>query len=184
MGTAIPAVEQNVSRALSLVQRAYVLESGNVDHARYQHRAANKQAGAGGVSGDLVNTTASWFEKRASAPSHEGLRPLLRSAKRRLEDESPDLNQLTAVRFGRRFRTSVETHPSASSIREPHRIAADFDLASRRQLPGTSQLGDDFSSSTPRASRKGGIGIGRLRAGDIRQRAVLQIENKTVVGVG
>jgi branched-chain amino acid transport system ATP-binding protein len=30
MGTAILLVEQNVSRALSLVQRAYVLESGNV----------------------------------------------------------------------------------------------------------------------------------------------------------
>src|SRR5258708_13914630 len=30
MGTAILLAEQNVSRALSLVQRAYVLESGNV----------------------------------------------------------------------------------------------------------------------------------------------------------
>jgi branched-chain amino acid transport system ATP-binding protein len=30
MGTAILLVEQNVSRALSMVQRAYVLESGKV----------------------------------------------------------------------------------------------------------------------------------------------------------
>ena len=30
MGTAVLLVEQNVSRALSLVQRAYVLESGKV----------------------------------------------------------------------------------------------------------------------------------------------------------
>jgi branched-chain amino acid transport system ATP-binding protein len=30
MGTAILLVEQNVSRALTLVQRAYVLESGKV----------------------------------------------------------------------------------------------------------------------------------------------------------
>ena len=35
MGTAILLVEQNVSRALSLVQRAYVLESGTRHHARH-----------------------------------------------------------------------------------------------------------------------------------------------------
>ena len=44
MGTAILLVEQNVSRALSLVQRAYVLESGNVImHGTSEQLANNKQ---------------------------------------------------------------------------------------------------------------------------------------------
>ena len=44
MGTAILLVEQNVSRALSLVQRAYVLESGNVImHGTSEELANNKQ---------------------------------------------------------------------------------------------------------------------------------------------
>ena len=44
MGTAILLVEQNVSRALSLVQRAYVLESGNVImHGTSAELADNKQ---------------------------------------------------------------------------------------------------------------------------------------------
>ena len=44
MGTAVLLVEQNVSRALSLVQRAYVLESGNVImHGTSQELANNKQ---------------------------------------------------------------------------------------------------------------------------------------------
>jgi branched-chain amino acid transport system ATP-binding protein len=44
MGTAILLVEQNVSRALSLVQRAYVLESGNVTlHGNSAELANNKQ---------------------------------------------------------------------------------------------------------------------------------------------
>jgi branched-chain amino acid transport system ATP-binding protein len=44
MGTAILLVEQNVSRALSLVQRAYVLESGNVImHGTSTELANNKQ---------------------------------------------------------------------------------------------------------------------------------------------
>ena len=44
MGTAILLVEQNVSRALSLVQRAYVLESGNVImHGSSSELADNKQ---------------------------------------------------------------------------------------------------------------------------------------------
>jgi branched-chain amino acid transport system ATP-binding protein len=44
MGTAILLVEQNVSRALSLVQRAYVLESGNVImHGSSAELANNKQ---------------------------------------------------------------------------------------------------------------------------------------------
>jgi branched-chain amino acid transport system ATP-binding protein len=41
MGTAILLVEQNVSRALSLVARAYVLESGNVIMHGTSHELAN-----------------------------------------------------------------------------------------------------------------------------------------------
>jgi branched-chain amino acid transport system ATP-binding protein len=44
MGTAILLVEQNVSRALSLVDRAYVLESGRVImHGNSEELAGNKQ---------------------------------------------------------------------------------------------------------------------------------------------
>ena len=44
MGTAILLVEQNVSRALTLVQRAYVLESGKVImHGTSAGLANNKQ---------------------------------------------------------------------------------------------------------------------------------------------
>jgi branched-chain amino acid transport system ATP-binding protein len=47
MGTAILLVEQNVSRALALVQRAYVLESGNVVmHGTSSELANNKQVQA------------------------------------------------------------------------------------------------------------------------------------------
>ncbi len=47
MGTAILLVEQNVSRALSLVQRAYVLESGTVImHGSSDELANNKQVQA------------------------------------------------------------------------------------------------------------------------------------------
>jgi len=47
MGTAILLVEQNVSRALSLVQRAYVLESGRVImHGASAELANNKQVQA------------------------------------------------------------------------------------------------------------------------------------------
>ena len=47
MGTAILLVEQNVSRALSLVQRAYVLESGRVImHGTSAELAGNKQVQA------------------------------------------------------------------------------------------------------------------------------------------
>ena len=47
MGTAILLVEQNVSRALSLVQRAYVLESGKVVmHGTSAELAQNKQVQA------------------------------------------------------------------------------------------------------------------------------------------
>jgi branched-chain amino acid transport system ATP-binding protein len=47
MGTAILLVEQNVARALSLVQRAYVLESGNVImHGSSAELANNKQVQA------------------------------------------------------------------------------------------------------------------------------------------
>jgi branched-chain amino acid transport system ATP-binding protein len=47
MGTAILLVEQNVSRALSLVQRAYVLESGKVImHGTSAELANNKQVQA------------------------------------------------------------------------------------------------------------------------------------------
>ena len=53
MGTAILLVEQNVSRALSLVQRAYVLESGNVIMHGTSAELAEQQAGPGGVSRDL-----------------------------------------------------------------------------------------------------------------------------------
>jgi branched-chain amino acid transport system ATP-binding protein len=47
MGTAILLVEQNVSRALSLVQRAYVLESGKlIMHGSSEELANNKQVQA------------------------------------------------------------------------------------------------------------------------------------------
>src|SRR5690349_23446902 len=47
MGTAILLVEQNVARAVSLVQRAYVLESGNVImHGTSTELANNKQVQA------------------------------------------------------------------------------------------------------------------------------------------
>jgi branched-chain amino acid transport system ATP-binding protein len=47
MGTAILLVEQNVSRALTLVQRAYVLESGKVImHGASAELAGNKQVQA------------------------------------------------------------------------------------------------------------------------------------------
>jgi branched-chain amino acid transport system ATP-binding protein len=47
MGTAVLLVEQNVSRALSLVQRAYVLESGRVlVHGSSAELAGNKQVQA------------------------------------------------------------------------------------------------------------------------------------------
>ncbi len=47
MGTAILLVEQNVSRALALVQRAYVLESGRVImHGTSAELANNKQVQA------------------------------------------------------------------------------------------------------------------------------------------
>jgi branched-chain amino acid transport system ATP-binding protein len=47
MGTAILLVEQNVSRALSLVQRAYVLESGNVImHGTSDELAGNREVQA------------------------------------------------------------------------------------------------------------------------------------------
>ena len=47
MGTAILLVEQNVSRALTLVQRAYVLESGRVImHGTSEELANNKQVQA------------------------------------------------------------------------------------------------------------------------------------------
>jgi branched-chain amino acid transport system ATP-binding protein len=47
MGTAILLVEQNVSRALALVQRAYVLESGKVImHGTSAELANNKQVQA------------------------------------------------------------------------------------------------------------------------------------------
>ena len=54
MGTAILLVEQNVSRALTLVQRAYVLESGNVImHGTNTDLANNKKVQAAylGISG-------------------------------------------------------------------------------------------------------------------------------------
>ena len=54
MGTAILLVEQNVSRALSLVARAYVLESGNVIMHGTSDGARQQQAGPGGVSRDLA----------------------------------------------------------------------------------------------------------------------------------
>lgn len=43
MGTAILLVEQNVSRALTLVQRAYVLESGKVIMEGKSAELANNQ---------------------------------------------------------------------------------------------------------------------------------------------
>ena len=43
MGTAILLVEQNVSRALSLVQRAYVLESGTVTMQGSSEELANNK---------------------------------------------------------------------------------------------------------------------------------------------
>ncbi len=47
MGTAIMLVEQNVSRALSLVARAYVLESGKlIMHGTSDELANNKQVQA------------------------------------------------------------------------------------------------------------------------------------------
>ena len=47
MGTAILLVEQNVSRALTLVKRAYVLESGKVImHGTSAELADNKQVQA------------------------------------------------------------------------------------------------------------------------------------------
>jgi branched-chain amino acid transport system ATP-binding protein len=47
MGTAILLVEQNVGRALTLVERAYVLESGNVImHGASAELANNKQVQA------------------------------------------------------------------------------------------------------------------------------------------
>jgi branched-chain amino acid transport system ATP-binding protein len=47
MGTAILLVEQNVSRALALVQRAYVLESGRVImHGASAELANNRQVRA------------------------------------------------------------------------------------------------------------------------------------------
>jgi branched-chain amino acid transport system ATP-binding protein len=47
MGTAILLVEQNVSRALTLVERAYVLESGKVImHGTSAELANNKQVQA------------------------------------------------------------------------------------------------------------------------------------------
>ncbi|MDB5620835.1 hypothetical protein [Tardiphaga sp.] len=47
MGTAILLVEQNVSRALALVQRAYVLESGRIIlHGTSAGFANNKQVQA------------------------------------------------------------------------------------------------------------------------------------------
>ena len=47
MGTAILLVEQNLGRTLSLVQRAYVLESGRVImHGKSEELANNKQVQA------------------------------------------------------------------------------------------------------------------------------------------
>jgi branched-chain amino acid transport system ATP-binding protein len=47
MGTAILLVEQNVSRALALVQRAYVLEGGSlIMHGTSAELANNKQVQA------------------------------------------------------------------------------------------------------------------------------------------
>jgi len=47
MGTALLLVEQNVSRALGLVQRAYVLEGGKViTHGSSAELANNKQVQA------------------------------------------------------------------------------------------------------------------------------------------
>ena len=47
MGTGILLVEQNVARALALVQRAYVLESGKVTiHGTSAELARNKQVQA------------------------------------------------------------------------------------------------------------------------------------------
>jgi branched-chain amino acid transport system ATP-binding protein len=47
LGTAILLVEQNVARALTLVQRAYVLESGKVImHGSSTELANNKQVQA------------------------------------------------------------------------------------------------------------------------------------------
>jgi branched-chain amino acid transport system ATP-binding protein len=53
MGTAILLVEQNVSRAMSLAQRAHVLESGRAIKQGASTELTDKQRGAGGVSGDL-----------------------------------------------------------------------------------------------------------------------------------
>ncbi len=52
MGTSILLVEQNVSRALSLVQRAYVLESGRITmHGTSAELANNKQVQAAYLGG-------------------------------------------------------------------------------------------------------------------------------------
>ena len=54
MGTAILLVEQNVSRALSLVAARLRAGERQRDHARQQRRTRQQQAGSGGVSGDLA----------------------------------------------------------------------------------------------------------------------------------
>jgi branched-chain amino acid transport system ATP-binding protein len=54
MGTAILLVEQNVSRALSLVQRGVCAGKRQRHHERNERRTCQQQAGTGGVSGDLA----------------------------------------------------------------------------------------------------------------------------------
>ena len=92
--------------------------------------------------------------------------------------------QPTTVRFGSTI-SNIRGNSSISIISSPSRIGLPMTLI----LPAADrfrkrrQLGDDFVEHAAR-QREAGVGIGRLRAGDIGQRAVLQIEDEALAGVG
>ena len=176
MGTAILLVEQNVSRALSLVQRAYVLESGKVIMHGTQRRAGQQQAGAGGVSRDLMQLPTGLMVRDARqavllTEGHANHLILRRTAGRAPHDDGQVYHLILRSReaasrriearinsppsaSARRSRTSAEIHPSASSTR-----ASRIGLPLTSILPAPTASGNVVSfamtsSSTPRASVK------------------------------
>ncbi len=94
------------------------------------------------------------------------------------------VDQLIGVRFGSTI-SNIRGNSSISAISSPssHRIARHLDLAGGNRFRKRRQLGDDLVKHAAR-QREAGIGIGRLRARDIGQRRILQVENERLAGIG
>ena len=153
MGTAILLVEQNVSRALSLVQRAYVLESGNVIMHGTSERARQQQAGAGGVSGDLIRhcerRSSGWAKARSAVPNASCSLPREKWWVSRLT-LNPPYDPL-ALTHHRPLRFDDLEHPW-KLIHQPHQLAELHRVAGERYLSRGHRLRE--SSSASRSPRR------------------------------